>query len=108
MTWIKTIRMEEDASVKKAIEDERKLYPAEYATPVQAVFAGVEASIVGSHSLVSRRALSRLQHLRRSPVARIAAETPSARDDRHDGFGHQPVPLLNRISRRVSASRDIE
>jgi hypothetical protein len=51
MTWIKTIRMEEDEGVKKAIEDERKLYPVEYATPVAAVFAGVEASIVGSHSL---------------------------------------------------------
>ncbi|MGH9741424.1 MAG: hypothetical protein ACRD51_03645 [Candidatus Acidiferrum sp.] len=52
MTWIKTVRMEDDASVKKAIEDERKLYPQEYATPVPSVFAGVEASIVGSHSLL--------------------------------------------------------
>jgi hypothetical protein len=51
MTWIKTVGMEEDQTVKKAIEDERKLYPVEYATPVAAVFAGVEASIVGSHSL---------------------------------------------------------
>ena len=51
MTWIKTIRMEENEGVKKAIEDERKLYPVEYATPVAAGFAGVEASIVGSHSL---------------------------------------------------------
>ena len=52
MTWIKTVRMEEDESVKKAIEEERKFYPAEYAMPVPAVFSGVEASIVGSHSLV--------------------------------------------------------
>lgn len=51
MTWIKTIRMEEDDAVRAAIENERKLYPAEYATPVPSVFAGVEASIVGSHSL---------------------------------------------------------
>lgn len=51
MTWIKTIRMEDDESVRRAIEDERKLYPAEYAMPVSSVFAGVEASIVGSHSL---------------------------------------------------------
>jgi hypothetical protein len=51
MTWIKTVRMEEDESVKKAIEDERKFYHAEYATPVSAVFAGVDQSIVGSHSL---------------------------------------------------------
>jgi len=51
MTWIKTVRMEEDESVKKAIEEERKFYPAEYATPVPSVFAGVDQSIVGSHSL---------------------------------------------------------
>lgn len=51
MTWIKTIRMEDDDAVRAAIESERKLYPAEYATPVPSVFAGVEASIVGSHSL---------------------------------------------------------
>jgi hypothetical protein len=51
MTWIKTVRMEEDDNVKKAIEEERKFYPAEYAMPVPAVFAGVEQSIVGSHSL---------------------------------------------------------
>lgn len=51
MTWIKTIRMEENDAVRAAIESERKLYPAEYATPVPSVFAGVEASIVGSHSL---------------------------------------------------------
>jgi hypothetical protein len=43
--------MEEDESVKKAIEEERKFYPAEYAMPVPAVFDGVEQSIVGSHSL---------------------------------------------------------
>ena len=51
MTWIKTIRMEDDDLVKKAIEEERKLYPVEYATPVASVFAGVDQSIVGSHSL---------------------------------------------------------
>jgi hypothetical protein len=62
MTWIKTVRMEEDASVKKAIEDERKFYPVEYATPVPAVFAGVEASIVGSHSLSPELPLKRHQH----------------------------------------------
>jgi hypothetical protein len=52
MTWIKTVRMEEDEGLKKAIEEERKLYPVEYATPVPSVFAGVDQSIVGSHSLL--------------------------------------------------------
>lgn len=51
MTWIKTVRMEDDDQLKKAIEAERKLYPLEYATPVPSLFAGVENSIVGSHSL---------------------------------------------------------
>lgn len=51
MTWIKTIRMEDDESVRQAIERERKLYPLEYATPVASVFGGVDQSIVSSHSL---------------------------------------------------------
>ena len=51
MTWIKTIRMEDDEQLRNAIMEERKLYPAEYATPVPSVFSGVENSIVGSHSL---------------------------------------------------------
>ena len=51
MTWIKTIRMEDDERVRDAIMEERKLYPMEYATPVASVNNGVENSIVGSHSL---------------------------------------------------------
>jgi hypothetical protein len=52
MTWIKTVSMEDDPRVNAAIEAERKLYPEEYATPVPSVFRGVEASIVGSHTLL--------------------------------------------------------
>jgi hypothetical protein len=52
MTWIKTIRMEDDERVRDAIMGERKLYPVEYATPVSIVNFGVENSIVGSHSLL--------------------------------------------------------
>jgi hypothetical protein len=52
MTWIKTLRMDEDERVKKAIEDERKLYPAEYRTPAPAVDRGEEESITASHSLI--------------------------------------------------------
>jgi hypothetical protein len=51
MTWIKTVSMEDDERVKKAMLDQRKLYPVEYATPVQILNHGVENSIVGSHSL---------------------------------------------------------
>ena len=52
MTWIKTLRMDEDEHVKKAIEDERKLYPAEYRTPAPAVDRGEAESITASHSLI--------------------------------------------------------
>jgi hypothetical protein len=51
MTWIKTIRMEDDERVRNAVMEERKLYPVEYAAPVPIVDHGFENSIVGSHSL---------------------------------------------------------
>src|SRR6266481_9921962 len=52
MTWIKTVRMDEDERVKTAIEDERKLYPIEYATPVHPVNNGETSGIVASHTLI--------------------------------------------------------
>ena len=52
MTWIQTVRMEDDECVKNAIESQRKLYPIEYATPVQPVSDGQTASIVASHTLI--------------------------------------------------------
>ena len=51
MTWIKTIRMEDDERVRNAVLEQRKLYPVEYATPVPIVDHGFENSIVGSHTL---------------------------------------------------------
>ena len=51
MTWIKTVRMDEDPRVKRAIEAQRKLYPMEYATPVQPTADGT-SGIVASHSLI--------------------------------------------------------
>jgi hypothetical protein len=44
--------MDEDPLVKRAIEDERKLYPQEYRTPAPAVDRGEENSITASHSLI--------------------------------------------------------
>ena len=52
MTWIKTLRMDEDERVKRAMEAERKLYPQEYRTPAPAVDRGEENSITASHSLI--------------------------------------------------------
>lgn len=52
MTWIQTVLMEEDECVKNAIESQRKLYPIEYATPVQPLSDGQTAGIVASHTLI--------------------------------------------------------
>lgn len=52
MTWIKTVRMEEDARVAEAMMKQRALYPPEYATPVAAVDRGPEESVTGSHTLI--------------------------------------------------------
>jgi hypothetical protein len=52
MTWIKTLHMDEDEFVKRAIEAERKLYPPEYRTPAPAVDRGEANSITASHSLI--------------------------------------------------------
>jgi hypothetical protein len=53
MTWIKTVRMDEDERVKNAMESQRKLYPIEYATPVAVVDdAGEAAGIVASHTVL--------------------------------------------------------
>ena len=52
MTWIKTVALA-DASdaLKHAIEAQRKLYPAEYASPVHPTADG-PSQIVASHSLI--------------------------------------------------------
>jgi len=52
MTWIKTVGMDEDERVKKAMMDQRALYPAEYFTPVPIVDNGPKQSITGSHTLI--------------------------------------------------------
>jgi len=52
MTWIKTVGMEEDERVAKAMMEQRKLYPIEYATPVHPENGGKSSSIVASHSLI--------------------------------------------------------
>ncbi len=53
MTWIKTIpKAEADAKLLRAIEAQRSLYPAEYATPVHPTPDGGASEIVASHSLI--------------------------------------------------------
>ena len=53
MTWIKTVPMEEaDERLRRAMEAQRELYPAEYAVPVHPTPDGQSSGIVASHSLI--------------------------------------------------------
>jgi alkylhydroperoxidase family enzyme len=52
MTWIKTIPASEDENVRRAVEAQRELYPAEYAEPVHPTSDGETSGIVASHSLI--------------------------------------------------------
>ena len=52
MTWIKTVSMDDDERVKKAMLAQRAVYPIEYATPVHPENNGESSSIVASHSLI--------------------------------------------------------
>lgn len=52
MTWIRTIPLSEaGAKLRQAMEDQKSLYPIEYATPVHPA-AGGGSEIVASHSLI--------------------------------------------------------
>ncbi len=104
MAWIRTVPMADaDDGLKKAMADQQALYPAEYAQPVQELDQGLPG-IVASHTLIPQalhHAFATFGALM-SPELPLAA--PAARDDRHDGVAHQSVPLLNCLTRRVSAS----
>jgi hypothetical protein len=53
MTWIKTVSMQEAGEkLKKALDDERALYPREYSDPVHPTPDGDMSEIVASHSLL--------------------------------------------------------
>jgi len=52
MTWIRTIPLPSaDEKLLKAVEEQKRLYPVEYATPVHPVEGG-GSEIVASHSLI--------------------------------------------------------
>ncbi len=53
MTWIRTIPLAEaDEKLRRAIEAQRELYPAEYAVPIHPTPDGGASEIVASHSLI--------------------------------------------------------
>ena len=51
MAWIKTVSADENPAVKAAIEQQKAMYPAEYATPVHPTGDGT-SDIVATHSLI--------------------------------------------------------
>jgi Carboxymuconolactone decarboxylase family len=52
MTWIKTVSPQADDKVRRAVEAQRKLYPAEYAVPMHPTEDSETSQIVASHSLI--------------------------------------------------------
>lgn len=53
MTWIRTIPISEaDEKLRKAMEEDRALYPKEYAVPIHPTPDGGSSMIVASHSLI--------------------------------------------------------
>ena len=53
MTWIRTVPFQSaDEKLLKAIEQQKRLYPQEYSTPVHAAEGGGSSPIVASHSLI--------------------------------------------------------
>jgi hypothetical protein len=53
MTWIKTIPFSEaDERLQQLLQQQRALYPIEYATPVHPVGSGETSGIVSSHTLI--------------------------------------------------------
>lgn len=53
MTWIRTIALADaDEKLRRAMEAQRDLYPAEYAVPIHPTPDGGASQIVASHSLI--------------------------------------------------------
>jgi hypothetical protein len=90
MTWIKTIKMEDDEQVRKAMMEQRKLYPMEYATPVPIVDHGMANSIVGSHSLLPQV----LFHAFSTFGALMSPELPLRRDQ------HEMIATMVSVTNR--------
>jgi hypothetical protein len=90
VTWIKTVRMEEDDRVKQAMEAQRKMYPVEYATPVAVVDGTGEAGIVASHTLLP----DALQHAFSTFGVLLSPDLPLSRDQ------HEMIATMVSVTNR--------
>ena len=104
MAWIRTIPLSEaDERLRKAMEGQMALYPKEYTTPVHPAEGG-GSQIVASHSLIP----DALYHAFATFGVLMSPELPLTRRQ-HELIatmvsGTNRCFLLNRVSRRVSAS----
>ncbi len=90
MTWIKTVKMEDDEQVRNAMMEQRKLYPMEYATPVPIVDHGFENGITGSHTLIP----DALFHAFSTFGALMSPELPLRRDQ------HEMIATMVSVTNR--------
>ena len=91
MTWIRTIPLPEaDEKLRRAIEEQKKLYPIEYATPVHPTADGSTSGIVASHSLIP----DALYHAFSAFGAMMAPDLPLTR--RHHEMITTVVSVTNR------------
>ena len=52
MTWINTISPDDDERVRRTMDAQRAMYPAEYAVPIHPTPDQQSSEIVASHSLI--------------------------------------------------------
>jgi alkylhydroperoxidase family enzyme len=72
--WIRAVSPEDDPAVRAAMDSQRALYPAEYATPVHPTGDGA-SSIAASHSLLPEA----LRHAFSTFGALMAPDLPLSR-----------------------------
>ncbi len=90
MTWIRTIPLSQaDDKLRQAIEEQKSLYPVEYATPVHPAEGG-GSEIVASHSLIPQA----LQHAFSTFGALMSSDLPLQR--RHHEMIATMVSVTNR------------
>ncbi|MBA3768077.1 MAG: hypothetical protein H0W99_14070 [Acidobacteria bacterium] len=91
MTWIRTITMAEaDDDLRRAIEAQRELYPAEYAIPIHPTPDGGASEIVASHSLIPKA----LHHAFATFGVLMSPELPLSRRQ------HEMITTLVSVSNR--------
>jgi alkylhydroperoxidase family enzyme len=90
MTWIKTVPLTDaDEKLRQAVEDQKALYPKEYAMPVHPTPDGT-SGIVASHSLIPEA----LRHAFSTFGALMSPELPLTRRQ------HEMITTLVSVTNR--------